>query len=92
MRVTLFSLGVLAVLVAADDGDSTTTAQAAAATTAYSGSTECAAENIVDACLDTTQAYLSLCNAQDWACLCDKYTAILTCIPVLPMEFSSSLG
>jgi hypothetical protein len=40
---------------------------------------ECQAQSILDACLDTTQGYLSLCESQDWSCLCDKYNAIMTC-------------
>lgn len=45
-----------------------------------SGSTTtCAAANIVDACLDTTNGYLAQCTDNaDYQCKCDKYTAIMT--------------
>jgi hypothetical protein len=47
---------------------------------AVHGETTCAAQSILDACLDTTTAYLSLCASNDYSCLCDKYTAIMTCV------------
>ncbi|GAW19753.1 hypothetical protein ANO14919_092420 [Xylariales sp. No.14919] len=49
-------------------------------------STACAAETILDACLDTTEGYLSLCGSQDYSCLCDKYTAIMTCFANCPND------
>ncbi|KAI8624834.1 hypothetical protein F5Y19DRAFT_480212 [Xylariaceae sp. FL1651] len=32
----------------------------------------CAAQNILDSCLSTTQGYLGSCSSQDWSCLCEK--------------------
>ncbi|KAI1116326.1 hypothetical protein F5Y14DRAFT_407636 [Nemania sp. NC0429] len=46
--------------------------------------TACAALSILDACLDTTQGYVSQCGLQDFSCLCDKYTAIMTCFGNCP--------
>ncbi|KAI1428564.1 hypothetical protein F5Y12DRAFT_670350 [Xylaria sp. FL1777] len=54
--------------------------------TAASSSTACAAEAILDACLDTTESYVSLCQSQDFSCLCDKYTAIMTCFGNCPND------
>ncbi|KAI0868487.1 hypothetical protein GGS24DRAFT_482197 [Hypoxylon argillaceum] len=48
--------------------------------------TACAAEAILDACLDTTEGYLTLCGSQDFSCLCDKYTAIMTCFANCPND------
>lgn len=51
---------------------------AATAAAQSTGSTACAAANIVEACLGTTTAYLGNCSSQDWQCLCDAYVAINT--------------
>ncbi|KAI1167601.1 hypothetical protein F5B18DRAFT_600572 [Nemania serpens] len=48
--------------------------------------TTCAALSILDACLDTTEGYLTLCGSQDFSCLCDKYTAIMTCFANCPSD------
>ncbi|KAI3318019.1 hypothetical protein HD806DRAFT_353394 [Xylariaceae sp. AK1471] len=78
MKSMFFSIAALAAFVSAVNGDSTSTA----ATT----TTECQAQGILDACLETTQGYLSLCESQDWGCLCDKYTAIMTCFANCPND------
>ncbi|KAI1177640.1 hypothetical protein F4777DRAFT_185851 [Nemania sp. FL0916] len=59
---------------------------AALAATAAADSTACAAEAILDACLDTTEGYLSLCGSQDYSCLCEKYTTIMTCFANCPND------
>lgn len=41
-------------------------------------SVACAAQNILDTCLATTESYVSLCATTDYMCLCDKYVAIMT--------------
>ncbi|GAP84506.1 putative GPI anchored serine-threonine rich protein [Rosellinia necatrix] len=46
----------------------------------------CGAQSIVDACLETTQSYLSQCGTQDFACLCEKYTTIMTCFNNCPND------
>jgi len=51
----------------------TTSASAPSATGA------CAAQNIVDACKKTIQGQIDDCGANDWVCLCDQYTNLLTC-------------
>ncbi|KAH8162283.1 hypothetical protein CIB48_g5971 [Xylaria polymorpha] len=76
MKSTLFSLAVVAAAVSADT----------VTTTATTTTTACAAEAILDACLDTTEGYVSLCGGQDYSCLCDKYTAIMTCVYVASQE------
>ncbi|KAI0540512.1 hypothetical protein GGR58DRAFT_133218 [Xylaria digitata] len=74
MKATLVSIAVLAAAVSADT------------TTASTTTTACAAQTILDACLDTTESYLSLCGSQDYSCLCDKYTAIMTCFANCPND------
>ncbi|KAK7931622.1 hypothetical protein PG985_002334 [Apiospora marii] len=56
-----------------------------------SSSSTCAAANIVDACLDTTNGYLAQCTDNaDYQCKCDKYTAIMTCFNNCPNDPRSS--
>ncbi|KAJ8120364.1 hypothetical protein O1611_g10382 [Lasiodiplodia mahajangana] len=73
MKTTLLPIALLASYVAADTTTTTTT-------------TACAAQAILDACLDTTESYLALCGSQDYSCLCDKYTAIMTCFANCPND------
>lgn len=42
---------------------------------------KCAAQNIVDACVSGYKARIDACNknGNDWICLCDVYTDVLTC-------------
>jgi hypothetical protein len=42
---------------------------------------KCAAQNIVDACVEGYQHRIEGCqkNANDWICMCDVYTDVLTC-------------
>jgi len=42
---------------------------------------KCAAQNIVDVCVEGYQNRIAGCqkNANDWICLCDVYTDVLTC-------------
>jgi len=51
----------------------TTTASAPASTAS------CDAQNIVDACLASTMAQANNCSDNDWICLCQQYTNVLTC-------------
>ncbi|KAF2967657.1 hypothetical protein GQX73_g5954 [Xylaria multiplex] len=74
MKATIVSIAVLAAAVSADT------------TTASTTTTACAAQTILDACLDTTEGYLTLCGSQDYSCLCDKYTAIMTCFANCPND------
>ncbi|KAF1814408.1 hypothetical protein P152DRAFT_480600 [Eremomyces bilateralis CBS 781.70] len=47
-------------------------------------SSSCAAQNIVEACKSTTGLQVSACTVQDWRCLCDAYTVVLTCYDSCP--------
>jgi hypothetical protein len=53
----------------------------AQSTTAAAGGDKsgCAAQNIVDACKATIQTEIDKCEGNDWMCLCDNYTNLLTC-------------
>ena len=53
---------------------SAVTATAAPATSA----TSCAAQNIVDACLETENNLLDTCGTNDWDCKCNAYKNIVT--------------
>lgn len=46
-----------------------------------SAATGCAAQNIVDTCVSGYQERIKACEAKsnDWVCLCDVYTDVLTC-------------
>ncbi|KAI1808187.1 hypothetical protein F4811DRAFT_549278 [Daldinia bambusicola] len=52
--------------------------------------TACAAQNILDTCLSTTESYVDLCATTDYMCLCDKYTAIMTCFNNCPNDNRST--
>ncbi|KAF3039210.1 hypothetical protein E8E12_008226 [Didymella heteroderae] len=49
------------------------------ASTAFAA--DCAAQNIVDACVSGYKGRIDACNknGNDWICLCDVYTDVLTC-------------
>ncbi|KAI1850238.1 hypothetical protein JX265_002134 [Neoarthrinium moseri] len=76
MKSFLVPVAVLAATVSAQ----TTTTSAAA------GTSTCAAQNILEQCLQTTEAYLALCDSNDYSCLCDKYIAIMTCFTNCPND------
>ena len=69
MRFAIASLALLGAAAA----QTTTSAAAAQSTNA------CAAQNIVDACREGIQKQVDACKANDWMCLCDNYTNLLTC-------------
>ncbi|KAI1438464.1 hypothetical protein GGR50DRAFT_432829 [Xylaria sp. CBS 124048] len=75
MKASLISAALFAAFVAADT-----------TTTAATTTTTCAAQAILDACLDTTEGYLVLCGSTDYTCLCDKYTSIMTCFANCPYD------
>lgn len=58
---------------------------AAAQTTTAAGSSptgsssECQAQNIVDACRAGIETQIEKCEGTDWICLCDNYSNLLTC-------------
>ncbi|KAH8670802.1 hypothetical protein BX600DRAFT_509549 [Xylariales sp. PMI_506] len=78
MKSALASVTLLAAVVSAQT------------TASSSSSSTCAAQNILDACLATTEGYLSACSATDYSCLCDKYTAIMTCFNNCPNDPKAS--
>ncbi|KAH6652641.1 hypothetical protein BKA67DRAFT_659335 [Truncatella angustata] len=61
----------------------------AAAVSAQTSSV-CLAQPILEQCLVTTQYYLELCTSTDYACLCEKYTSILTCFDNCPNDSRES--
>jgi hypothetical protein len=48
-------------------------------TASAGGDDKCDAQNIVDACKATIQTEVDKCKGNDWICLCDNYTNLLTC-------------
>ncbi|GFF39225.1 hypothetical protein IFM61606_08176 [Aspergillus udagawae] len=58
----------------------TSTAATAVPTAGSSSSTkQCAAQNIVDACLASMKPQFDSCGPNDWKCLCDQSINVLTC-------------
>lgn len=72
MKATVFRIAFLAAAASSVSAQDDTT------TTDDTSSTVCAAQNILDTCLQTTESYVSLCATTDYMCLCDKYVAIMT--------------
>ncbi|KAF2740698.1 hypothetical protein EJ04DRAFT_507723 [Polyplosphaeria fusca] len=70
MRFAIASAAIFAGIAAAQTST-------AAASTPTGGS--CQAQNIVDACREGIQSQIDSCKANDWICLCDNYTNLLTC-------------
>ncbi|KAI1098615.1 hypothetical protein F4804DRAFT_338045 [Jackrogersella minutella] len=100
MKALLFRVVFLtaAVLVDAQSTTSTTASTtstpAATSTSTFTSTststststTGCAAQNILDTCLDTTESYVPLCETTDYDCLCDKYVAVMTCFNNCPND------
>ncbi|KAF4446926.1 phospholipase d1 protein [Fusarium austroafricanum] len=70
----------LALFAAAASAQSTTDSGAAAP----SASGKCEAEYIVKRCLETENAKVEDCKANDWDCLCASYEAVATCFNNCP--------
>ncbi|CAG7560530.1 unnamed protein product [Fusarium equiseti] len=70
----------LALFAAAASAQSTTDSGAAAP----SASGECDADYIVKRCLETENAKVEDCKANDWDCLCPAYEAVATCFNNCP--------
>ncbi|KAJ9156158.1 hypothetical protein NKR23_g889 [Pleurostoma richardsiae] len=75
MKAAIFSL---AALLAAGASAATATDAASAATTS------CAADYIVETCLDTENNILASCGTNDYNCECAAYQAIVTCFNNCP--------
>ncbi|ORY12236.1 hypothetical protein BCR34DRAFT_600794 [Clohesyomyces aquaticus] len=54
-------------------------AAAASSAAAAPSSSACQAQNIVDACKVTIMNQVNACGQNDWICMCDQYTNLLTC-------------
>ncbi|KAF2794346.1 hypothetical protein K505DRAFT_324850 [Melanomma pulvis-pyrius CBS 109.77] len=50
----------------------------------------CNAQNIVDACRTGIETEIDKCKANDWICLCDNYTNLLTCYNNCPDSLDRS--
>ncbi|CAK7211316.1 hypothetical protein SCUCBS95973_001071 [Sporothrix curviconia] len=72
----------IAALLASAVSAASTTAAAAAATSTSS----CAAQNILDACLNTENSLLDSCGTNDWDCKCNAYKDIVTCYNNCPND------
>lgn len=53
-------------------------------------SSECEAQNILDACKATIQSQIDKCGGNDYICLCDNYTNMLTCYNNCPNDENKS--
>ncbi|PYH92107.1 hypothetical protein BO71DRAFT_411247 [Aspergillus ellipticus CBS 707.79] len=83
--LSLFQLvftATLAVTVAAAGAAAAATDNSPAPTSAYN---QCA-KNILDACLNIINPQLKNCEANDWKCLCDQSTSVLTCYNDCPSD------
>ncbi|PSN64017.1 hypothetical protein BS50DRAFT_95456 [Corynespora cassiicola Philippines] len=68
-----------ALAIVASAGIAVAQTSSAAATTPTGSSSDCQAQNIVDACIEGYQSRIEDCSANDWICLCDVYNDVLTC-------------
>ncbi|KAI4867394.1 hypothetical protein F4820DRAFT_211174 [Hypoxylon rubiginosum] len=82
MKATVFRFAFLAAAASSVGAQDTTTTSTGSSDTG----TACAAQNILDTCLATTESYVSLCATTDYMCLCDKYVAIMTCFNNCPND------
>ncbi|KAI9853281.1 MAG: hypothetical protein M1824_001448 [Vezdaea acicularis] len=69
-----FLISTLIGLAAAQSSLTTPTSSSPGAASTSS----CQAQNILDTCLATTKAIVADCAPNDYACLCQKYTDVLT--------------
>ncbi|RDW76274.1 GPI anchored serine-threonine rich protein [Aspergillus mulundensis] len=78
MRLISFisALVSASVCVLAQDATSTTTATQSTST--------CLAQNILDTCRESIQTRVDACGANEWRCLCDETTNLLTCYDNCP--------
>ncbi|CAK7201662.1 hypothetical protein SEUCBS139899_004371 [Sporothrix eucalyptigena] len=74
-------LAIAALLASAVSAASTTAAAATATSTS-----SCAAQNILDACLQTENDLLNSCGTNDWNCKCNAYKDIVTCYNNCPSD------
>ncbi|KJR84631.1 GPI anchored serine-threonineeeee rich protein [Sporothrix schenckii 1099-18] len=72
-----------ALLASAVSVSAATTSAAAPVGTSTSS---CAAQNILDACLQTETDLFNSCGTNDWNCKCNAYGAIVTCYNNCPSD------
>ncbi|OAT06091.1 hypothetical protein BDBG_02374 [Blastomyces gilchristii SLH14081] len=58
----------------------------AAASPQNDSPSKCDAQNILEACVESTTAILKSCPVQDWDCLCTHYSNVLTCYNNCPKD------
>ena len=68
----------IALALLATVGIATAATTSASSAQPTSGGGDCEAQNIVDACINTIQGQIDDCKENDWVCLCDQYTNLLT--------------
>ncbi|KAG0646002.1 hypothetical protein D0Z07_7765 [Hyphodiscus hymeniophilus] len=91
MYISLLPVSLLLSLTAAQI---TTTQSVKSATSAAPGTSICAAQPVLEACLASTQAIAAGCSSTDYQCLCEQYNNILTCFNDCPNDprYSSVLS
>ncbi|KAL4954788.1 hypothetical protein BDW69DRAFT_162439 [Aspergillus filifer] len=57
----------------------TSTSSASSSQTTDDSDRSCAAQNILDACVNSIQAQVDNCGANEWDCLCEQTNNMLTC-------------
>lgn len=77
MKAYLVPIAVLAAVVSAQ---TPTTAAAPA------GTSVCAADYILEACLGTENGRLSNCGTNNYGCECEVYGDIMTCVTPIPFR------
>lgn len=75
MRYSTSAITLLLALTGSTLAQQTT----AAPSTGSSSTKQCAAQNIVDACLESMKPQLDACGLNDWKCLCEQSINVLTC-------------
>ncbi|KAF2431950.1 hypothetical protein EJ08DRAFT_170518 [Tothia fuscella] len=72
-----FSIAIVAAFAGIVSAATTTT-------TAAVSTASCAAQNIVEACLGSTQPILDSCTPNDWKCMCAAQESVSTCYDNCP--------
>ncbi|KAI9376812.1 hypothetical protein BJX61DRAFT_538508 [Aspergillus egyptiacus] len=54
--------------------------------TATQSASGCAAQNILDACIDSIQIQVDACGPNEWECLCEQTNNLLTCYNNCPED------
>jgi hypothetical protein len=86
IKIDTMQLTTPLVLFAASLAAAQTTTNAPPTSTGKS----CAAQNILDTCKEGIQKQIDTCKGNDWMCLCDNYTNLLTCYNNCPDDLGKS--